>query len=167
MDWFHQYDWLMGLIYTLTFPPFIAERRMLMERQLRHFWNRIDLRLYGNLSRKKRPYRCVRINLLEPGANAANHHVHGLVGLPLCKKAGIELSNSEALINVMDETWRMDMDFNTGRSPLPYDIAGANNEGYADEEWVSYITKTITNRNTDAICLETSWFYDGQEPLTI
>ncbi|SCA55793.1 hypothetical protein MTBPR1_120099 [Candidatus Terasakiella magnetica] len=163
MDWFNGYDWSDSYIYTLTFPSNIAINRERMMKNVRYFWNRVDKEFYGNLSQAKQPFRCVRINMLESGFSRMNHHVHGIVSVPQNPKCRVDLSDSEALLDIMEYAWENGMDFNKGRSPSAFHMADADGYGYTHEEWVSYITKTVTDRDFDAFCDHTSWLWDGQK----
>lgn len=165
MDWIGGYDWADSFIYTLTFPSNIAINHVRMLKNLRYFWNRVDKALYGNLSIKEQAYRCLRINMREPGFSKCNHHVHGLVQLPKNPKLSIDMPDIEAMFDVMEDAWENGMDFNKGRSPSAYHMADSKAYGYTEDDWISYITKTITDKDTDALCMDSSWFFDGQKPL--
>jgi|GEM_PF-5176943 len=153
-DWITQMGWGHTLALTLTFPPSIAAKRLTVENQLRHYWNVVDKAIFGNRSTyQKNPQRCHRINFIEPGAYRNNYHCHALVEVPTHGTAKSKYHDIAGMGLLLLNTWSKKMAFNIKHRESPIKMERID----CLDQWAGYITKTITDKSSDALCLQTSW----------
>lgn len=161
--WLEGYAWDNCLALTMTFPPAVARDRHSVEPYLLYFWNHVDARVYGNLSRRRKAYRVQRVCTIEPGANRDNYHSHVLLKVPSHTYATSWFRKANGMTMLLRQVWQKRMNFNEKKTFNPCDISpipdGENNLC----KWQKYVTKEVTNWNMDAVCLRTTWLGDGKE----
>lgn len=162
-DWIAGYDWGEGIAVTLTFPPSVAAVREAVDDELKHYWNRVDDTVFGNLSRRrKRAYRVQRVCCIEAGANRENHHCHAMVKVPTHGYANSPYDCATAMQGLLEEIWMKEMTFNIAQPVSPHEIVAIENAQVGEETWQAYMTKKITDWNADVLCSKTTWLADGQ-----
>lgn len=153
-DWIAGLDWGQTIVLTLTFPPSIAATREGVEEQAAYFWNVVDKRIFGNRATyPKKAQRCNRLNVIEPGRYRDNYHCHSLVEVPMSSSAKPKYQTVDDMIDLLETVWKKKMSFNLDKVQCSVDVEEVGDFDY----WNRYITKTITDKNTDAICHRTTW----------
>lgn len=161
-NWVMQLPYEQAIALTFTFPPIITSSRTTVEKHMRYFWNVVDKKVFGKRSSRSKPYRCPRLMFLEHGRNRDNFHFHGILGVPTNDHANAQYQNLNGMGLLLNDTWYRDMTFNAKRAYVPAQIEPIKTtHNYSLEQWVGYITKTISDSNWDALCLETSWGHNG------
>ncbi|WP_188666840.1 hypothetical protein [Terasakiella brassicae] len=162
-DWFGSLDWGEGIAVTLTFPPKIAAVREAVEGHLKHFWNVADGEKFGNLSKRQtRPYRIQRVCCIEAGANQDNYHCHAMVKVSTHPYANPDYTTVTGMLGLLEKTWFQKMTFNVMQPTSAYEFSPITTSSTTAAAWHAYMTKKVTDWNTDALCLKTSWLSDGQ-----
>lgn len=151
-----------GIAATFTFPKVITSSRTTVQKHMRYFWNVVDKKVFGKRSSRQQPFRCPRLMFLERGRNRDNFHFHGIVGVPTNEHAKRQYQSIDGMGLLMNDTWYRDMTFNAKRAYVPARIEPIKtSHNFSAEQWTNYITKTISDWNWNALCLQTSWGHNG------
>ena len=126
---------------TLTYINEVTQARA--EKTLRRWWNEVDRNFYGNAV-KRQAKRVKRVCVLETGKSGTNYHYHISTNRP--KDRNISLADFRKMLELRWERLSS-AGFVNDLQPVYYNYG-----------WADYITKEITDTNTDALDLSTSNF---------
>jgi hypothetical protein len=130
IDWCRDQQW--DYAFTFTFPSEATKEHR--KKTMRLFWNKMDRKYYGH-SVGRFGVRIKRLSMIEGRESDNNWHYHAAVASPTGKPSTLFLIRAMSTWNSL---W----------------FAGDQEEYeeiYDSRGWLTYITKNITNTNTDAI----------------
>ena len=131
-QWIKGYNW--HIAGTLTYKAGTTEIQA--ERIMRNFWGRANQGVYGNAWRRFEK-RIENVTILDTNSKGKNPHYHIIIKLP-----DDRFDRVEAFCSYLRQHWR-----DTSKGNYIFEFEAIENE----EGWINYITRKITNNNTNIL----------------